>query len=89
MKHLPILFALLLPTAAAAQQARDPAIDAYRQLLLEANDRLASVSARSATLEKQLAAATADLDKEKAAHAPAPAASGPDQKPAPASTPGN
>lgn len=91
MKLVPIFVALLLPGAASAQTApRDPAIAAYQQLLLEANDRVATMGGRIVTLEKQLAGAAAELEKKKAPHAPLPnPADNPDQKDAPASAPGN
>lgn len=69
MRRLTIAVAsLLLPFAAAAQQApplpQDYTLSFYRQLLTEANDRLATMSARVQMLEAQIAAAAAAAKKD-------------------------
>jgi hypothetical protein len=54
---------LLLPTVAMAQQVKDPKVQTYRELLSEANDRIAALSERLYQAQDALAKAQAEKAK--------------------------
>lgn len=67
MRGLLLTVALCAVSAASAQQAEDPRIAIYRQLLSRANDELAQAMAHSNALGIENAKLKTDLDKTKSA----------------------
>jgi hypothetical protein len=64
LKRILLAALFFAPIAAYAQQPQqDPSAAVYRQLLMEANDRVAAVSAQAQALAKQLEEARAELAK--------------------------
>ena len=74
MRELFFVFLLILPAVAYGEQPpEDPRIGVYRQLLMQANDTIATVGAQVTTLTAQLQAAQAQIAKLKPADVPADA----------------
>jgi hypothetical protein len=67
MKRMILLLAFLVPVTAVAQQPpEDDRVAAYRQLLLRANDELASTVAQANRLSTENAKLRGELEKAKA-----------------------
>jgi conjugal transfer/entry exclusion protein len=62
---LVMILLTLMSLPASAQQADHPKVDTYRQLLSEANDRLAGMAAQVQQLQTQVQQLQAELAKTK------------------------